>query len=97
MKMVGSPTLYLSQWDNYIEGWQLLIESGDLIFWTVLIFIAWIVRAIALIMLLIQLGDKLIRKKKDMELNIITTGIIFFLVTIPFFLADLPLFYPVIP
>ncbi len=97
MNMNVISAFFLSQWDNYIEGWQLLIESGDLIFWTVLIFIAWIVRAISLIMLLIQFGDKIIRNKKDIELNIITTGIIFLLVTIPFFLADLPLFYPIFP
>lgn len=88
---------YLSQWDNYIRGWQLLLESGDMIFWTLLIFTAWVVRAISLIMLLIQLGDRLIRKKKEIELNIITTGFIFIIVTVPFFLAGFPLVYPFIP
>lgn len=97
MNMFSIQLIFLSQWENYIEGWQLLIESGDLIFWTILIFIAWIVRALSLIVLLIQFGDKIIRNKKDIDLNIITTGIIFFLVTVPFFLAGLPLLYPIIP
>ena len=88
---------YLSQWNNYIRGWQLLIESGDQIFWTLLILTAWIVRAISLIMLLIQLGDRLVRKKKEIELNIVTTGIIFIIVTVPFFFAGFPLIYPFIP
>jgi len=88
----------LNQWDQYIRGWQLLIESGDQIFWTILIFVAWIVRAISLIMILIQLGDKLLRKgRKDIEYNLIYTGCIFVAVTIPFFLAGLPLVYPFIP
>ncbi len=88
---------YLSQWDNYIRGWQLLIESGDQIFWTLLVLTAWIVRAISLIMLLMQLGDRLVRKRKEIELNIVTTGIIFIIVTVPFFLAGFPLIYPFIP
>ncbi|MFX0050720.1 MAG: hypothetical protein ACFFAJ_01370 [Candidatus Hodarchaeota archaeon] len=50
----------LSQWDQYIQVWQLLLESGDLIFWTILIFIAWMVRSISLTMILIQLGERLI-------------------------------------
>jgi hypothetical protein len=90
-------SLILSQWDQYIQGWQLLIESGDLIFWTILIFIAWIVRAVSLTMILIRLGEKLIRNKKDFEFNLLVTGIIFILVTVPFFLAGLPLVYPFIP
>ena len=88
---------YLSQWDDYIRGWQLLIESGDQILWTVLVFIAWLVRAISLIMLLIRLGDRLIRNKKETELNIVATGITFMIVTVPFFLAGFPLIYPFIP
>ncbi len=88
---------YLSQWDDYIRGWQLLIESGDQILWTVLVFIAWLVRAISLIMLLIRLGDRVVRNKKEIELNIVITGITFVIVTVPFFLADLPLIYPFIP
>ena len=89
--------LFLSQWDNYIRGWQLLIESGDQIFWTLLVLTAWIVRAISLIMLLIQLGDRLVRNKKDIELNLVRTGIIFLIVTVPFFLAGFSLIYPFIP
>ena len=89
--------IFLSQWDKYIRGWQLLIESGDQIFWTILIFVAWIVRAIALTMIIIQLGDRLIRKKKDFEYNLLLTGIVFIIVTVPFFLAGFPLIYPFIP
>ena len=89
--------IILSQWNEYIRGWQLLIESGDQIFWTILILVAWVVRAISLTMILIQLGDRLIRKKKDFEFNLLLTGIIFILVTVPFFLADLPMIYPFIP
>ncbi|MFX0013636.1 MAG: hypothetical protein ACFFB2_10850 [Promethearchaeota archaeon] len=89
--------IILSQWDEYIRGWQLLIESGDQIFWTILILVAWIVRAISLTMILIQLGEKLIRNKKDFEFNILITVVIFILVTVPFFLAGLPLIYPIIP
>lgn len=88
---------YLNQWDKYIRGWQLLIESGDQIFWTILILVAWVVRAIALTMIIIQLGDRLIRKKKDFEYNLLLTGIVFILVTVPFFLAGFPLIYPFIP
>ncbi len=87
----------LNQWNDYIRGWQILIESGDQIFWTILILVAWVVRAISLTMILIQLGDRLIRKKKDFEFNLIYTGIIFILVTVPFFLAGLPLIYPFVP
>ena len=68
---------YLSQWDDYIRGWQLLIESGDQILWTLLVLIAWLVRAISLIMLLIRLGDRMVRNKKEIELNIVATGITF--------------------
>ena len=89
--------LILSQWDDYIHGWQLLIQSGDQIFWTILIFAAWMVRAISLTMIIVQLGDKLIRNKKDFEYNLLITGIIFIIVTIPFFLAGLPLIYPFLP
>ncbi len=87
---------YLSQWDDYIRGWQLLIESGDQILWTLLVLIAWLVRAISLIMLLIRLGDRMVRNKKEIELNIVATGITFLIVTVPFFLAGLPLIYPFI-
>ncbi len=89
--------IILSQWDEYIRGWQLLIESGDQIFWTILILVAWAVRAISLTMILIQLGDRLLRNKKDFEFNLLITGIIFILVTVPFFLAGYPLIYPFIP
>ncbi|MFX1285444.1 MAG: hypothetical protein ACFFB5_17505 [Promethearchaeota archaeon] len=89
--------IILSQWNEYIRGWQLLIESGDQIFWTILIFVAWVVRAISLTMILIQLGDRLIRKPKNFEFNLLVTGIVFILVTVPFFLAGLPLIYPFIP
>ncbi len=89
--------IILSQWNEYIRGWQLLIESGDQIFWTILILVAWVVRAISLTMILIQLGDRLIRKKKDFEFNLLLTGIIFILATVPFFLAGLPLIYPFVP
>ena len=89
--------IFLNQWDKYIRGWQLLIESGDQIFWTILILVAWVVRAIALTMIIIQLGDRLIRKKKDFEYNLLLTGIVFILVTVPFFLAGFPLIYPFIP
>lgn len=89
--------IILNQWNEYIRGWQLLIESGDQIFWTILIFVAWVVRAISLTMILIQLGDRLIRNKKDFEYNLLYTGIIFILVTVPFFLAGFPLIYPFIP
>ncbi|WP_455143658.1 hypothetical protein [Candidatus Hodarchaeum mangrovi] len=87
----------LGQWDEYIHGWQLLIESGDQLFWTSLVLVAWIVRAISLTMILLQLGDKLIRNKKDFEFNLLITGVIFLLVTVPFFLAGLPLVYPFLP
>ncbi len=87
----------LSQWDDYIRGWQLLIESGDQIFWTILIFVAWAVRAISLTMILIQLGNRLIRNKQNFEYDLLVTGIIFILVTVPFFLAGFPLLYPFLP
>ena len=86
-----------SQWDEYIHGWQLLIESGDQIFWTILIFVAWVVRAISLTMILVQLGARLIRYERDFEFHLLVTGVIFILVTIPFFLAGFPLIYPFIP
>lgn len=89
--------ILLNQWDEYIQGWQLLIESGDQIFWTILIFIAWLVRATSLIMILIQFGDRLLRNKKNFEFNLLVTGIIFILVTVPFFFAGFPLIYPFIP
>ncbi|MHA1330698.1 MAG: hypothetical protein ACTSR2_06450, partial [Candidatus Hodarchaeales archaeon] len=57
--------IILSQWDQYIEGWQLLIQSGDQIFWTTLIFVAWVVRAISLTMLLFRLGENLVRRRND--------------------------------
>jgi len=62
-----------------------------------LVFTAWVVRAISLIMLLVQLGDRLVRNKKDIEFNLVRTGIIFLIVTIPFFLAGFSLIYPFIP
>jgi len=89
--------ILLGQWDEYIRGWQLLIESGDHLFWTSLVLVAWVVRAISLTMILLQLGDKLIRNKKDFEFNLLITGVIFLLVTVPFFLAGLPLVYPFLP
>lgn len=95
--IVGTMTSFLfvtSQWEEYIHGWQMLLESGDLLFWTVLVLVAWVVRAISLTMLIIQLGDKLLRHKKNFEYNLFVTGIIFLVVTVPFVLADLPLIYP---
>lgn len=89
--------ILLNQWNEYIHGWQILIESGDQIFWTLLILVAWVVRSISLIMIIIQLGDKLLRNKKDFEFNLLITGVIFIIVTVPFFLAGLPLVYPFIP
>jgi hypothetical protein len=67
------------------------------IFWIILILVAWIVRAISLTMIIVQLGDRLIRKRKDFEFNLLLTGIIFILVTVPFFLAGFSLVYPFIP
>ncbi len=87
----------LSQWDEYIRGWQLLQESGEQIFWTILIFVAWVVRAISLTMILIQLGARLVRKERNFDYDLLVTGIIFILVTVPFFLAGFPLIYPFIP
>ena len=89
--------LYLDQWENYIQGWQLLIESGDQIFWTILIFVAWVVRATSLIAFLFHLGDRLIRHSKDIEFVILRSLIIFTIVSVPFFLAGYPLIYPFIP
>jgi len=88
---------YLDQWENYIQGWQLLIESGDQIFWTILIFVAWIVRATSLIAFLFHLGDRLIRHKLDMEFVILRSLIIFIIVSVPFFLAGYSLIYPFTP
>jgi hypothetical protein len=88
---------FLNQWDEYIHGWQLLIESGDQVLWTLFVFVAWLVRAISLIMLILRLGEKLLRNRKENELNIVITTITFLIVTIPFFLANLPLIYPFIP
>jgi hypothetical protein len=48
-------------------------------------------------MFLFRLGDRLIRNKKDIELNLVTIGAIFIMVTVPFFLAGVPLVYPFIP
>ena len=89
--------LYLDQWENYIQGWQLLIESGDQIFWTILIFVAWVVRGTSLIAFLFHLGDRLIRHSKDIEFVILRSLIIFIIVSVPFFLAGYPLIYPFIP
>ena len=89
--------LYLDQWENYIQGWQLLLESGDQIFWTIFIFVAWIVRAISLIAFFFYLGDRLVRHSKDIEFVILRSLIIFLLVSVPFFLAGYPLIYPFIP
>ncbi len=89
--------LYLDQWENYIQGWQLLLESGDQIFWTILIFVAWLVRATSLIAFLLQLGDRLVRHSKDIEFTILRSLTIFIIVTVPFFLAGYPLIYPFIP
>ncbi|NHJ02251.1 MAG: hypothetical protein EAX86_08950 [Candidatus Heimdallarchaeota archaeon] len=88
---------FLNQWDAYIRGWQLLIESGDQIFWVLLIFVAWVVRAISLTMIIIQLGDRLLRNKKEFEFQLILTGFVFIVVTVPFFLAGFPLVYPFTP
>ncbi|MHA1213904.1 MAG: hypothetical protein ACTSPG_01275 [Candidatus Hodarchaeales archaeon] len=89
--------IILSQWDQYIEGWQLLIQSGDQIFWTTLIFVAWVVRAISLTMLLFRLGENLVRRRNDIEYNLLLAGVVFLLVTVPFFLAGVPLVYPFFP
>ncbi|MHA1947580.1 MAG: hypothetical protein ACXAC6_17815 [Candidatus Hodarchaeales archaeon] len=89
--------LYLDQWENYIQGWQLLLESGDQIFWTILIFVAWVVRATSLIAFLFQLGDRLVRHSKDIEFTILRSLVIFLIVSVPFFLAGYPLIYPFIP
>jgi type III secretory pathway component EscS len=89
--------LYLDQWENYIQGWQLLLESGDQIFWTILIFVAWVVRATSLIAFLLQLGDRLVRHSKDIEFTIVRSLVIFLIVSVPFFLAGYPLIYPFIP
>ena len=90
--------IILSQWDDYIRGWQLLIESGDQIFWTLLIFAAWVVRAISLTMIIIQLGDRVLRPgRKNLEFNLLVTGLVFILVTVPFFLAGFSLIYPFVP
>lgn len=87
-----------SQWDDYIRGWQLLIESGDQIFWTLLIFAAWVVRAISLTMIIIQLGDRVLRPgRKNLEFNLLVTGLVFIFVTVPFFLAGFSLIYPFVP
>ncbi|MHA1968490.1 MAG: hypothetical protein ACW964_11880 [Candidatus Hodarchaeales archaeon] len=90
--------IIISQWDDYIRGWQLLIESGDQIFWTLLIFVAWLVRAISLTMIIIQLGDRVLRPgRKNLEFNLLVTGIVFIFVTVPFFLAGFSLIYPIVP
>ncbi len=91
-------SIFLSQWDEYIRGWQLLIESGDQIFWTLLIWAAWVVRAISLTMIIIQLGDRVLRPgRKNLEFNLLVTGLVFILVTVPFFLAGFSLIYPFVP
>ncbi len=91
-------SIFLSQWDEYIRGWQLLIESGDQIFWTLLVLAAWVVRAISLTMIIIQLGDRVLRPgRKNLEFNLLVTGLVFILVTVPFFLAGFSLIYPFVP
>ena len=89
--------LVLDQWENYIQGWQLLLESGDQIFWTLLIFVAWVVRALSLIAFFFYLGDRLVRHSKDIEFIILRSLIIFLIVSVPFYLAGYPLIYPFIP
>ncbi len=91
-------SIFLSQWDEYIRGWQLLIESGDQIFWTLLVLAAWVVRAISLTMIIIQLGDRVLRPgRKNLEFNLLVTCVVFIFVTVPFFLAGFSLIYPFVP
>ncbi len=84
----------LDQWDDYAKGWQMMINSGDLLAWNVLLLVAFIVRAIIFIVLLIALAERLFFERQNATRKIILSFIALLLVTLPFYFAGQPLIYP---
>jgi hypothetical protein len=84
-----------SQWDQYIEGWQKLLGSVDEILWSLLQATAFLVRALAFCMLLYGLAEKTwFWGEREATKRIITSAFVLIFVTVPFFLAGLPILYP---
>ncbi len=83
-----------NQWDDYIQGWQILINTGDVITWNLLLLVAFTVRAIAFIVLLVSLGERLYYERPTATRRAILSVIVLLLVTLPFFFAGQPLIYP---
>jgi hypothetical protein len=84
-----------SQWDQYIEGWQKLLGSVDEILWSLLQATAFIVRALAFCMLLYGLAEKIwLYGDREATKRIISSSFVLIAVTVPFFLAGLPILYP---
>ncbi len=84
----------LDQWDDYVRGWQILVNSGDILAWNVLLLVAFLVRSIAFIMLLVSLAERLYFERQAATRKIILSFIVLLLVTLPFYFAGLPLVYP---
>jgi hypothetical protein len=84
-----------SQWDQYIEGWQKLLGSVDEILWSLLQATAFLVRALAFCMLLYGLAERIwFWGEREATKRIVTSAFVLIVVTVPFFLAGLPILYP---
>lgn len=84
-----------SQWDQYIEGWQKLLGSVDEILWSLLQATAFLVRALAFCMLLYGLAERIwFWGEREATKRIVSSAFVLILVTVPFFLAGLPILYP---
>ena len=78
-----------------MEGWQELILSLDDIMWNLLLATAFLVRGLALVMLLYGLAERLwFWGEREATKRIVTSAVVLLIVTVPFFLAGLSLLFP---
>lgn len=86
--------MILGQWDDYMNGWQTLINSGDVLTWNILLLVAFIVRAIIFMVLLMALAERLFFEKPGATRKIFFSLVALLIVTLPFLFAGQPLVYP---
>ncbi|MHA1168011.1 MAG: hypothetical protein ACTSP4_00940 [Candidatus Hodarchaeales archaeon] len=78
----------LSEWDQLFEGWIFMISGLDDFLWQLLILIAFIVRAIACIVFIYSLGERLYWEQQKATKRMILCILVFVIVTVPFAFID---------
>ncbi|MFW9991417.1 MAG: hypothetical protein ACFFD4_05105 [Candidatus Odinarchaeota archaeon] len=79
----------LSQWDQLFQGWLFLIESVPSFLWSLLIISAFVVRAIACIVFIYSLGERVFFDAGPKSTKrVLLCLLVITIVTVPFLFVD---------